>query len=180
MGFKVTMKQRWKWVINKVENKLHRWQKRQLSIAGKAMVINHFITPSIIYFLSCWRPPDSNLKEFIKLYTNYLWGGDPWNQSITKVKWYWCSIPKEFGGLGIRDAKQCADRMSAKWIIRAALNPSEDWAILLMHNIESFNLAGHLKWNNLPSLTVMASKYTILPKGSKLSCTIWMAWNRMN
>ena len=125
MGFKVTLKQRWQWVMQKIEGKPLRWKRRHLTLAGRIMILNHYIIPSVIYFLRCWRPPDVDIKSFTRLCRNYLWGGDPWNRSMAKMKWDICTIPKGAWGLGIRDINHTADRMAAKWVIRALDNPNE-------------------------------------------------------
>ena len=77
MGHKVSLQERWKWVMNKVEVKLARWQKRKLNLAGRRMIINHYIIPLLVYYISCWRPTDAQLKEFVALCRNFLWGGGP-------------------------------------------------------------------------------------------------------
>ena len=180
MGFKVSLKQRWQWVMEKVEGKLTRWKRRQLTLAGRIMILNHFIIPSVIYFLSCWRPPDGDIKRFTRLCRNYLWGGDPWNNSMPKVKWDFCTIPKEVGGLGIRDINHTADRLASKWIIRSLANPKEDWAQLILKDIKKFSIAGHNKWVNLPDLTIIVSHMiSHLKEASCWQLTFWKAWNRV-
>ena len=165
--------------LEKVETKLTRWKRKQLTLAGRIMVLNHYIIPSIIYFLSCWRPPDSDIKTFTRLCRNYLWGGDPWNRSIAKVKWNTCTLPKEAGGLGIRDINHTAERMASKWILRAIENPQEEWVRFLLKDLTKFHITGANKCTNLPTLTIIASKHDITPKGSQLAVTIWKAWNRI-
>lgn len=53
MGFSVTMKARWNWVFSRLEDKLKKWSDMQLSLAGRRMVLNHFLIPSCIYYLAC-------------------------------------------------------------------------------------------------------------------------------
>ena len=63
--------------MNKVEVKMARWQKRKLNLAGRRMIINHYIVPLIVYYISCWRSTDTQLKEFVAMCRSFLWGGDP-------------------------------------------------------------------------------------------------------
>ena len=35
MGFKVSLKKRWEWIMNKVEGKLKKWQNRMLNMEGR-------------------------------------------------------------------------------------------------------------------------------------------------
>ena len=87
--------------MNKIEVKLTKWQNRKLSLVGRGMILNHYIIPMVIYYLSCWRPADSELKEFVALCRNFLWGGDPWIKKVVKVKWDYCTIPHQGGDMGL-------------------------------------------------------------------------------
>ena len=69
--------------------------------------------------------------------------------------------------------------MAAKWIVRGLQNPQETWAILLFRNMKKFTLKGKPKWDNLPNLTIWASKYDMAPKGSPLSVSIWKSWFKL-
>ena len=69
--------------------------------------------------------------------------------------------------------------MAAKWIVRGLQNPQETWAILFFKKIKKFTLKGKPKWNNLPDITIWASKYDIAPKGSPLSFSIWKSWIKL-
>ena len=48
MGFKVSLKKQREWIMNKVEEKLKKWQNRMLNMTRRKMVINHFIIPLVI------------------------------------------------------------------------------------------------------------------------------------
>ena len=118
------------------------------------MVINHFIIPMVIHFLSCWRPPEEDLNYFTALCRNFLWGGDPWIRKMAKVKWDFCCASKIEGGLGIIDIKDMADRLAAKWILRGLLNVSEAWAYMLFKKINTFDLKEKPKWTYLPWINI--------------------------
>ena len=139
------------------------------------MVINHFIIPMVIFFLSCWRPPKEDLKYFTALCRNFLWGGDPWIRKMAKVKWEFCCTPRVEGGLGIIDIREMADRLAAKWILRGMLNPNLGWAWLLNRKNHLFHIHGLRKWRALPFITIFACKVGIAAKGSKLAVSLWKA-----
>lgn len=67
MGFRVSIRKKWQWIMQKIEIKLKKWQNRQLNMAGRKMVLNHCIIATVIYFLSCWRPPQADVKIFVSL-----------------------------------------------------------------------------------------------------------------
>ena len=80
-------------VLSMIEMKLTKWKNRKLNIARRKMILNHYIIPLIIYFLSCWHPTSSQIKEFVALCKNFLWGGDPWTKKIAKAIWNLRTVP---------------------------------------------------------------------------------------
>ena len=81
--------------------------------------------------------------------------------------------------MGIINIKELADRMATKWIVRGLQNPQEIWVIVLFKKLDKFNLKGKRKWVKLLLITICASKYEIVPKGSPLSCSIWKCWIKL-
>lgn len=179
MGFGVSLKQRWQWVMDKIESKVNRWNSFNLSMAGRVLLINHYIIPSVVYFLSCWRPPEKDLKQLIAICRRFLWAGATDISKLPKVKWETCIRPKEHGGLGIIDISQMADRMAGKWVIKCIQDPSSEVSVLLLRNLHRMKIKSHPKWSNLPMVSLLLSPYRILPFGSQLVHSIWQAWNRL-
>lgn len=123
MGFKVSMHQRWEWVMSKLTSKLSRWENITLSFAGRILVINHYIVPATLFFLACWRPTHQALKSIQQICSSFLWAGQPLGKRIPKVKWSICTLTKEKGGLGIRDVAELANRLASKWILKGFFHP---------------------------------------------------------
>lgn len=142
------------------------------------MVLNHYIIPTVMYFISCWKPDDQDLKQFTKLCRNFLWGGDPWGKSLPKVKWETVCLPKNQGGLGVHNVNKVADRMAAKWILQSLFIQGEPWAWLLHRETHKYSLQGFPQWKNLLPSTLLFSKYRINPVGSAIPKRIWEAWNK--
>lgn len=178
MGFNVSIKQKWDWVMTRTAQKFDRWAKTMLSMAGKILVINHFIIPSIIYFLACWRPPETALKKFSSLCRNFLWGGGT-DYRLPKVSWDVCTLHKDRGGLGILNISEMANRLASKWIVRSLLWPDEDWAVLLHRNLPSARLKDLPRWREPTLLTLFFSQWPVKPKGSPLVKSLWGAWNEI-
>ncbi|KAI5057840.1 hypothetical protein GOP47_0027855 [Adiantum capillus-veneris] len=172
------MRQRWAWVMDKFRSKLNRWIGLQANIAGRVLVLNHFISAYLLFFLCCWRPPDSHIREAIKVCRNFLWSGDPFKRGAAKVKWDVCTLPKSLGGLGVRDLGQWADKLSSKLVIRALDHLEAEWARLLFRNLKLFHIKGDPKWNDLPWITIFFRSEHVSSVGSHLIKSIWEAWNR--
>lgn len=179
MAFKITLQQRWNWVISKLAGKLNRWENTSLSFAGRILAINHYITPVTLFFLACWRPPDQALKAINQTCSTFLWSGAAMGKKIPKVQWSLCILAKEKGGLGIHDITEMADRLASKWILRGFLAPEQDWAMLIARNRHKFKLQGRAKWSNLPPLTILFSPFKITAMGSHLVQSLWKAWNHL-
>ena len=72
MGFRVSIRKHWQQTMNKIEGKLKKWRSRMLNLAGRRVVLNHCIIPTVFYFLSYWRSPEEDLKQFMSLCRKYL------------------------------------------------------------------------------------------------------------
>lgn len=77
-------------------------------------MLNHFIVPAVIYFMSCWRPFESHLKQLNQLASNFLWGGKPNEKKIHKVAYSVCTLSKSQGGIGLMDVSKLGDKLASK------------------------------------------------------------------
>lgn len=173
------MKQRWTWALHQIRKKVERWKKGLFSMAGRVLIINKFIIPTIIYFLACWRPPENSLNQFYTICRNLLWSGDCADFKIPKVKREVCTLHRDRGGLGIINPIELANRLASKWIARSLIHPEEIWAKLLHRNIGKAKLSNHLQWKAVPQLTLFFSAWPVSAKGSQLVNSIWKAWNQI-
>ena len=149
-------------------------------MAGKVLIINHFIIPTVSYFLACWRPPERALAQFNSLCRNFLWSGSTTDYKVPKVKWDTCILKKDKGGLGIPNIIELANRLASKWIVRSMLYPEEDWWAVLIHmKIHLAELADHPRWKGIPQLTLLLSKWPVKIQASPLVKSLWAAWNQI-
>ena len=178
MGFGVSIHQRWEWVLDKLKAKLDKWKGMQFNMASRVVVLKHIVIPATIYFLSCWRPSNADLKSFDRLCRNFLWSGDGSIYKLPKVAWEFCTTPKEKGGLGIPNLCELSDRMAAKWVIRSLISPNDIWSLLLHRHNMNFRLKDCPTWKNLDTIPLICSPLQITPKGSQLVKGIWNSWNK--
>lgn len=97
--------------------------KQKLNLARRRMIFNHCIKSMLIYFLSCWRLPDSALTKI-----SY---GEETGGKMTKVKWSFCIVWNELDGPVIKNLKELTDRMAAKWIFKGLQQLNKACAKLL-------------------------------------------------
>ena len=175
MGFGITLKDRWAWILNKFKGKLIQWKGYQPNLSSRLFVLNHYILPSLIYFLSCWRPPQAHLKLVNSLVTNFLWGGDGTSRKMVKVAYKTCVLPKHLGGLGLMDLNHMSLKLSAKWIVRS-MGCLDYWAVLIQRNCTEFQLRDLKAWKGFNHWEIFLSRRRFIPKGSDLVKGLWSSW----
>ena len=109
---------------------------------------------------------------------NFLWAGDPFKRGAAKVKWGICTLPKDKGGLGLKNIEAWADKLAVKLVLRAITQPSAEWAALLLRDVSHFHIKGKKAWNKLPFITVFFGPHAVTPVGSPLLRSLWGAWMR--
>ena len=93
----------WQPIIKKFGAKLAKWKQRCISMGGRITLINSFLTTLPIYLLSFFRIPIKVVQKIVTIQRNFLWGGDIEANKIPWVKWDTICLPKNKGGLGIKD-----------------------------------------------------------------------------
>ena len=79
-------------------------------MGGRITVINSVLTALPIYMLSFFRVPKPVVHKLASIQTNFLWGGD---SEVAKIAWV--CLPKNRGGLGIKDLAKFNEALLGKW-----------------------------------------------------------------
>ncbi|XP_057779509.1 uncharacterized protein LOC130998093 [Salvia miltiorrhiza] len=93
----------WKFLIEKVSNKVASWKKRHLSLAGRITLVKSVLQSIPVYQLSLAFIPKAVIKELNSLFSKFLWGGGTQTGGITWFKWNALCLNKDSGGLGFRN-----------------------------------------------------------------------------
>ncbi|MCO5548209.1 hypothetical protein L7F22_001666 [Adiantum nelumboides] len=176
MGFDVSLKDRWAWVLEKFKAKVACWKGYQSSLSSRLFVLNHFLLPSTIFYLSCWRPPQAHINQIISIASSFLWGGTGLDRKIAKVSFKIRTLPKHLGGLELLDIKNLACKLAAKWIVRS-LGCNDYWALLLARNCHKFQLKDLKAWSGFSHVEIFLSRRRFIYKGSVLTKSMWTAWD---
>ena len=80
------------------------------------------------YFLSFFRVPKSVVDKLLKLQHRFLWGGGPEQNKIAWIKWEVVCLPKEKGGLGLKDINRFNLALLGKWKWQLLQQQWELWA----------------------------------------------------
>ena len=55
------------------------------------------------------------VDKLVRIQSNFLWGGDQQQMKIAWVKWETVCMPKEAGGLGVKDINSFNLSLLGKW-----------------------------------------------------------------
>ena len=107
----------WQELREKAEKTLNAWQKRDITLYGKILLIKTFGMSKIMYNLSMQTFTDQQLETFNKTMYDFLWNGK--QRFMARDI---CEQKQSEGGLfmpNIYDVKKC---MRIRWVIRTLIN----------------------------------------------------------
>ena len=113
------------------ERKLARWKQRHLSFGGRVTLIQSTLSSIPIYFLSFFRLPRKVADNLIGIQRSFLWGGGSEQRKIAWTKWETIYLPKQKGGLGIKDIRTFNKVLLEKWRWDLFHQSKELWARIL-------------------------------------------------
>jgi exonuclease III len=122
----------WKPVLDAIENRLHSWKNKYVSLGGRVVLINSVLASIPIFYLSYMKLPSGVRKAIIRLQRNFLWGTSASGESkIPWVRWSDVCRPKKDGGLGVKDLKIFNLSLLAKWRWRLLAEDKPQWKLVL-------------------------------------------------
>ncbi|KAL0360943.1 UNVERIFIED_CONTAM: putative mitochondrial protein, partial [Sesamum radiatum] len=123
----------------RIWRKLNTWSSKQLSQAGRAVLLKAVLQTIPSYAMSCFRILYTFLLELESLMANFFWNCG----SAFKIHWVaWAKLcmSKEEGGLGFRRLKEFNLALLAKQAWRVALSQSSVLNTSLKHNSCGFEI----------------------------------------
>ncbi|KAK1360680.1 hypothetical protein POM88_045154 [Heracleum sosnowskyi] len=90
-------------LTDKLCNRIDHWTSRFLRYSGRLLLLKTVLFSIQGYWASYLFLPKGVLKHLQSLFGRFLWGGNVNSRSQHKVSWHDCCLPKNEGGLGIRD-----------------------------------------------------------------------------
>ncbi|WJX94410.1 hypothetical protein P8452_75829 [Trifolium repens] len=138
----------WKPVVDAMTKRLNSWSSRLLSYGGRITLINSVLSSLPLYFFSFFKAPSCVIKQLVKLQRNFLWGGGLGERRLCWVKWDQICLPKEQGGLGIKNLAIFNKSLLGKWKWRVLSDGDAVWSELLHFRY------GHLSSNLLAGVTL--------------------------
>ena len=85
-------------------------------MGGRITLINSILTALPIYMLFFFRVPKKVVHKLVSIQRNFLWGGDSEVAKIAWVNWDTICLPKNKGGLGIKNLSKFNEALLGKWV----------------------------------------------------------------
>ena len=125
------IKQNFEPILTKIQNIIHIWKMRDLTLFGKVTVIKAFLQSQLVYQLSVLPSPDNKfMKRIEKLLFNFLWSNKP--DKIKRSTMY-CS--KDDGGINMPSI-ECQDKsLKVAWIQRIFQSRDENWCKTMFRHL---------------------------------------------
>ncbi|WMV31905.1 hypothetical protein MTR67_025290 [Solanum verrucosum] len=105
----------WNVIVEKFERRLASWQQQYLSLGGRLTLINSVLDSIPTYFMSLLLMPAKVKQRLDKIRRDFLWEGNNKDHKIHLVKWAKVTLPKQYGGLGIKDLALHNKCLLLKW-----------------------------------------------------------------
>lgn len=168
-------------LLDKVEARFKHWATKTLSFAGRLQLISATIYRLINFWMAAFSLPKGCLKIIEQLCGRFLWSGDTLKHGGRKVSWKQVCLPKDEGGLGLRNFTilntmlnlrliwlllTSTDSLWATWIREKRLNNTNFWVV----NPTQF---ASWIWRLLLSLRPMARRFLKCTLGNGTRASFW-------
>jgi hypothetical protein len=117
--------------VEAMAKRLNFWSGRHLSYGGRLTLINSVLASMPLYFFSFYKAPSCVLNQLVRIQRNFLWGGGLEEKKLCWVKWDVICLPKDQGGLGVKNLTLFNKALLSKWKWRFLTNDTAVWSELL-------------------------------------------------
>jgi len=140
----------WVWLVAKLEKRLTGWSFRYLSRASRLVLIKSILEATPVFWMALAWIPRNILGRLNQLCNRYLWNGNHDKRIFAWISWKKITLPKKWGGWGLKDLPDFAMALAAKmgWSLLTTQNL---WAQVSYHKYiwpQSI-----LDWARLPTWT---------------------------
>ncbi|XP_021769532.1 uncharacterized protein LOC110733779 [Chenopodium quinoa] len=103
------------------------WSSRNLSYAGRVVLINSILISFYSYWAQCVLMPKSVLDRINQLCRAYLWDGNISLSKAPPISWDWVCKPRKVGGMGIRNCSAWNKAALGKYVWKVACKKDSLW-----------------------------------------------------
>nr|KAJ0222557.1 hypothetical protein LSAT_V11C200085590 [Lactuca sativa] len=105
VGANMLLKNNWKPIVGKFQEKLSNWKAKTLLFGGRLTLIKSVLGSLSTYYLSLFKAPQGVMDLLERLRRRFLWGGTNEKRKMHWVDWSKVVAEKKNGGLGIGTLK---------------------------------------------------------------------------
>lgn len=165
----------------KIGASFHSWSVKLLTYAGRLQLLKTVIFGTVTFWTSAFILPKGCIKAIESLCSRYLWSGNIEKRSIAKIAWSTVCLPKNEGGLGLRNLMIWNQVMCLKFIwLLLSKAPSlwVDWHQNIHLNSQSFwtitaSSSDSWAWQKLLQLRPLALQFCKSHLGNGKSTSFW-------
>ncbi|XP_021985901.1 uncharacterized protein LOC110882124 [Helianthus annuus] len=129
-------------LIDRMESRITSWISKSVSFAGRLQLINSVLSSMHIYWASVFILPARVISELEKRMRRFLWNVGSSGRIRAKVAWSDVCLPKNEGGLGIRNVGDVNKALMTNHIWSIITNQESLWVWW----IHSYKLKGRSFW----------------------------------
>jgi hypothetical protein len=149
VGANPRRRETWKPVVESMSKRLNTWSSRHLSYGGRVTLINSVLSSLPLYFFSFFKAPKCIINQLVRIQRNFLWGGGVEDNKLCWVKWDQICLPRDKGGLGVKNLELFNLALLSKWKWRFLSDSEAMWAELL-----------RFRYGHIPSILMGSVSYS--------------------
>ncbi|GKU91977.1 hypothetical protein SLEP1_g5773 [Rubroshorea leprosula] len=123
----------YKYILEKMQIKLAGWKQKSLSLAGRRTLVQSVTSSIPTYTMQTVLLPSSTCSAIDSLNRKFLWGSDIQTNKPHLVHWNDVCLPRRYGGLGVRSAKECNKALIAKLGWQILSGGEKPWCQAIKH-----------------------------------------------
>ncbi|XP_074305950.1 uncharacterized protein LOC141641178 [Silene latifolia] len=120
-------------LTDRIVARIRGWGTQHLTYAGRLTLVNSVLNTLHSYWASIFLIPNGILNRINNLCRNFLWKGSSDYKGAPNVNWDHCFLPKEEGGLGIKDIKKWNKALLGKYVWWLANKKDHLWVRWVSH-----------------------------------------------
>ncbi|GLT29392.1 hypothetical protein SLA2020_042640 [Shorea laevis] len=142
----------YKYILEKMQLKLARWKQNLLSMVGRRTLIQAVTSSIPIYTMQTVLLPSSICSKIDILNRKFLWAADMQSNKPHLVNWNDVCLPKKYGGLGLKSARDRNKVLIAKLGWHMLSRSKKLWCQAFIHKY--LHSKSFLSCNPTPSSSV--------------------------
>ncbi|CAL1358963.1 unnamed protein product [Linum trigynum] len=137
-------------LVDKITKRIRSWRAKKLTYAGRLQLLNFVILGIVQYWMQLFVLPKQALKRIQKICSQFLWHGT--DEGRAKVAWEYISLPKQEGGLGVKDLGAWNQACSIRLLWLFLMNSGTLWVAWMneykcrQHDLWSFRVQYNSSW----------------------------------